>query len=81
MGEPVLMPLSDAPEGLRVRLESLPDDGPLSNRLLAMGIRPGAVLEVLRRGRPGGILHLSCGMLEFMLRRDQASRMEVSRLG
>ncbi len=81
MGEPVLMPLSEASEGLRVRLESLPDDGPLSNRLLAMGIRPGAILEVLRRGRPGGILHLSCGMLEFMLRRDQASRMEVSRLG
>ena len=80
MGQNLLMPLSEAPEGLSVRIVSLPDDGPLSNRLLAMGIRPGAVLEVLRRGRPGGILHLSCGMLEFMLRRDQASMIAVTRL-
>jgi ferrous iron transport protein A len=45
-----------------------------------MGLRPGATLEVLRRGRPGGILHLSCGVLEFMLRRDQAALISVSTL-
>jgi ferrous iron transport protein A len=72
------MPLSEAREGLKVRLDSLPSDGPLAQRLLAMGIRPGATLEVLRRGRPGGILHLSCGMLEFMLRREQAAQIAVS---
>jgi ferrous iron transport protein A len=74
------LPLSEAREGLPVRLISLPADGPLSHRLLAMGLRPGATLEVLRRGRPGGILHLSCGVLEFMLRRDQAALISVSTL-
>ncbi|KEF41895.1 MAG: iron transporter [Cyanobium sp. CACIAM 14] len=72
------MPLSEAPEGRRVTLVNLPADGPLRDRLRAMGIRPGATLEVLRRGSPGGILHLSCGVLEFMLRRDQAAQMAVS---
>jgi ferrous iron transport protein A len=72
------MPLSEVPEGVKVRLESLPSEGPLAQRLLAMGIQPGATLEVLRRGRPGGLLHLSCGVLEFMLRRDQAARIAVT---
>jgi ferrous iron transport protein A len=35
-------------------------------------------LDVLRRGRPGGILHLAHGMLEFMLRREHAEQMRVS---
>jgi ferrous iron transport protein A len=42
-----------------------------------MGVHPGAEIEVLRRGRPGGILHLACGFLEFMLRQEHASEMEV----
>jgi ferrous iron transport protein A len=74
------MPLSEARDGVKVRLDSLPSDGPLAQRLLALGIRPGATLEVLRRGRPGGILHLSCGVLEFMLRREQAAQITVSHL-
>ena len=43
-----------------------------------MGIQPGAELEVLRRGFPGGILHVACGLLEFMLRQDQAEDMKVA---
>lgn len=42
-----------------------------------MGVRPGAEIEVLRRGKPGGILHLSCGFLEFMLRHEHAAQMSV----
>jgi ferrous iron transport protein A len=32
----------------------------------------------LRRGSPGGILHLNCGALEFMLRLEHASELIVS---
>jgi ferrous iron transport protein A len=43
-----------------------------------MGIRPGAQLEVLRRGRPGGILHVACGILECMIRHEHAAELEGS---
>ena len=36
-----------------------------------------ANLEVIRRGRPGGLLHLAHGVLEFMLRQEHAAQMEV----
>jgi ferrous iron transport protein A len=74
------MPLSSVNPGQRVRVESLPLHPGLQRRLLAMGIAPGVHVEVLRRGRPGGILHLACGLLEFMLRQEQAAEMEVSLL-
>jgi ferrous iron transport protein A len=55
----------------------LPLHPELQRRLLAMGIRPGVQIEVLRRGKPGGLLHLSSGLMEFMLRGEQAAEMEV----
>jgi ferrous iron transport protein A len=72
------MPLSAAAEGVRLRVERLPAESFLRGRLLAMGIRPGAQLEVLRRGRPGGLLHVACGILEFMIRQEHAAQLEVS---
>jgi ferrous iron transport protein A len=60
-----------------VRIASLPSDAVLRERLLALGIRPGVVVQVVRRGRPGGILHLAHGPLEIMLRSDQASEIAV----
>jgi ferrous iron transport protein A len=50
---------------------------PLSKVELGVRVQPGAEIEVLRRGRPGGILHLACGFLEFMLRHEHAQEMEV----
>lgn len=47
-------------------------------RLMAIGIKPGVRVEVLRRGKPGGILHVACGIMEFMIRHDQADEMGVS---
>ena len=73
------MPLSAAREGASVRVDTLPDHALLRNRLVAMGVRPGVNLQVLRRGRPGGILHVACGLLEFMIRHEHACQMEVSR--
>lgn len=72
------MPLSAARDGQRVRILSLPRNPALEQRLHSMGIKPGCEVQVLRRGYPGGILHLACGMLEFMLRREQANDMEVA---
>ncbi|MCU0528765.1 MAG: ferrous iron transport protein A [Cyanobium sp. Prado107] len=72
------MPLSLAPEGRSIRIESLPSQPTLRGRLEAMGIRPGSRVEVLRRGKPGGIMHVACGIMEFMIRHDHAAEMEVS---
>ncbi|MFM7265613.1 MAG: ferrous iron transport protein A [Cyanobium sp.] len=69
--------LASAPEGLPLRIDNLPADPVLRERLVALGLRPGEVVTVLRRGRPGGILHLSHGLSEFMLRRQQAAEIRV----
>jgi ferrous iron transport protein A len=71
------MPLSRAPEGTRVKIESLPEHPGLRERLLALGIRPGVHVDVLRRGRPGGLLHLAHGLFEFMLRHEHAEQIAV----
>lgn len=70
--------LNDVPTGQRVRIESLPSHPDLRDRLWALGLRPGSQLEVLRRGWPGGILHLADGLMEFMLRREHAAEIRVS---
>jgi ferrous iron transport protein A len=75
-GHPEL--LSEAAVGTRVRIETLPSHAGLRDRLLALGIRPGVQVEVLRRGRPGGILHLAHGLLEFMLRQEHARQITVT---
>lgn len=72
------MPLSLAPERRVIRIESLPSQPSLRGRLVAMGIRPGTEVEVLRRGKPGGIMHVACGIMEFMIRHEHAAEMEVS---
>lgn len=69
--------LASAPEGVPQRLASLPSDPVLRERLMALGLRPGEVVTVLRRGRPGGILHVAHGLTEFMLRRRQAAEIQV----
>jgi len=71
------MPLSNVAQGALVQLETLPTNPVLVQRLRAMGVKPGAEIEVVRRGKPGGILHLACGFLEFMLRHEHAREMTV----
>jgi Fe2+ transport system protein FeoA len=78
MSEPaILIPLSQARAGQRVRIHSLPLQPECRSRLAAMGIQISSELEVLRLGAPGGLLHLANGCLEFMLRRDVAHHMTV----
>ena len=73
--------LNDVPVGQRVQIASLPSHAVLRERLWPLGIRPGVVIQVVRRGRPGGILHLAHGPLEFMLRRYQAAEIAVAEAG
>ena len=73
------LPLSVAAVGACFQVESLPSDSLLRSRLQAMGVKPGAQLQVLRRGQPGGILHVACGMLEFMIRQEHAAQLMVRR--
>lgn len=75
--EPPASRLDRVPVGGRVEILCLPSDPVLQERLRALGIRPGVEVEVVRRGRPGGILHLAHGPLEFMLRRAHAAEIEV----
>lgn len=77
-GAAPLLTLSQVGEGARVSIKCLPMQPELQRRLLSMGIRPGVEIEVLRRGQPGGIMHLASGLLEFMLRQEQAAEMEVT---
>lgn len=72
------MALSRVPAGTRVQVESLPEHPALRDRLVALGIRPGVEIDVLRRGQPGGILHLAHGLFEFMLRHEHAEQIAVS---
>ncbi len=81
MADRAQLVLSDATDGSRVRIESLPQHAALRSRLVAMGIRPGVELEVHRRGQPGGILHLGHGVMEFMLRREHAAQIAITLLG
>ena len=71
------MILSQDSAGDHVTLRTLPGHPALRQRLKAMGIKPGVRLEVIRRGSPGGILHLAHGLFEFMLRQEHARQMEV----
>ena len=61
-----------------MRVDSLPTHSILRDRLMAMGVKPGVLVEVLRRGTPGGILHVACGILEFMIRQEHAALIDVS---
>ncbi len=49
----------------------------LRHRLAALGIKPGQVVKVLRRGWWSGPIHLRVGMTELMLRRVDAARIEI----
>ncbi|MCT0219776.1 ferrous iron transport protein A [Synechococcus sp. CS-1329] len=71
------MNLADAPLAQPLELLTLPSRPGLEARLRAMGVKPGCQLLVMRRGSPGGILHLRMGLLDFMLRRSDGAEMEA----
>jgi len=75
------MPLTTANIGQRLQIQSLPNHSALCRRLHSMGVKPGSEVQVLRRGQPGCILHMACGVVEFMIRHEQAGEMDVEIVG
>jgi ferrous iron transport protein A len=49
----------------------------LERRLLALGLRPGQAICLLRRGLLNGPLHIRVGTTELMLRRQEAQHIDI----
>jgi len=50
----------------------------LHQRLVALGLRIGDRVRLLRRARFGGPLHIRVGMTELIMRRREASRIHLA---
>ena len=70
------MPLSVVPSGRLVRLISIDSGRDLQGRLAAMGLVPGAEVEVLRNTRHGPFL-LSIKGSRIMIGRGMANKIHV----
>lgn len=67
------------PTGQSVRIARV-ETHPASGRLLAMGLRPGVTVTVLRATVSGDTLYLQTPLQQFGLRRDEASLLWVTQL-
>lgn len=70
--------LDDLAPGESATIASLAAGTGLGRRLAALGLRPGQRVELLRRARWGGPLHLRVGMTELMLRRRDAALVAIA---
>ena len=70
--------LVDLAPGASATVQALTADPGLRQRLEALGLRPGQVVQVLRRGWWSGPLHVRVGMTELMLRRRDAARVGLA---
>lgn len=70
--------LSSLAQGESGVIAALHTEGELYHRLAAMGFRIGKRVEILRLGRFSGPLHLRIGTTDLMLRRIDASKIDVT---
>ena len=52
-------------------------DGPLHQRLLAMGFRTGKLIEVMRHASFSGPVQVRIGTTDILLRRSEAAKITV----
>lgn len=71
------MTLADSPVGSTVRIDSLADFE-LKNRLMTMGLIPGTKVKVLRSALFDDPIAINLRSYNLALRRDDASRIEVT---
>lgn len=71
-------PLTDLSPGATAVVASLTADPVLRQRLVALGLRPGQPVQMLRRGWWSGPLHVRVGMTELMVRRRDAACMALA---
>ncbi len=64
--------LADLPEGTPAVVGLLAMRGPLRKRLLALGVRPGAVVKVIRRAPMGDPMEIAVGDTLIAIRHAEA---------
>jgi ferrous iron transport protein A len=72
------MSLTHTPLSKLVRVTAVRGGGPLSYRLMEMGLIEGAEVRVLRRAPLGDPLHVRLGDYELSLRASEADLVEVA---
>ena len=58
-------------------IQSVQAEKEFSRRLFALGLRPGRLVRVLRRGPLKGPLHVRVGHTDVMIRRQDARHIQV----
>lgn len=72
-----MLSLAQLPPGRRARILQVP---PERKRLLALGLRPGAVVEILLRAPLGDPLEVRAGETYLLLRQEEARDVLVEAL-
>jgi ferrous iron transport protein A len=71
--------LSTLTPGESATIVAIRTEGPLHQRLLAMGFRTGKIIEVIRRARFSGPLQVRIGTTDILLRQNEAEKIMVSK--
>ncbi|MCR5175772.1 MAG: ferrous iron transport protein A [Anaerovibrio sp.] len=74
------MTLKDCKEGMSVKVEHI-EDFALKERLMTMGIIPGAMVTVLRSAPLGDPIAVGVRSYNLAMRRDDAEKIEVTQVG
>lgn len=69
--------LSSLAPGVSATITDIHTDDALRQRLLALGFRAGKQIEIIRKASFGGPLQVRIGTTDILLRRNEASRIEV----
>ena len=71
------MTLDDLKPGQKATISSISGDGPLAQRLMAMGLLEGSEVAVLRKALGGDPLEVEVMGYALSLRKNEARRIEV----
>jgi len=71
------MTLAQVPIGHTVKVDSLQFDNQLTKRCVALGLRYGASVTVIRRSPFNGPIHIRVGTTELAIRQAQAKLIKV----
>jgi ferrous iron transport protein A len=71
--------LSSLVPGETATIVAIHTEGPLHQRLLAMGFRTGKLIELIRRARFSGPLQVRIGTTDILLRGNEAEKIMVKK--
>lgn len=72
-----LMTLDDLKPGQKGTISSISGEGPLVQRLMALGLLEGSEIEMLRKALGGDPVEIEVMGYALSLRRDEARRIEI----